>query len=226
MRPKIYFILKAVLVTLMILLVAFFILFLVSFILFNLRASGVWFLPQFGFPALGIFLKSLPWLLILMAIILVVVLEILVKRFSFSYRRPILYSILSIIIFALIGSFFISKTHLHPDFFWRAQEKKLPMMGGFYRGFGMPKLGEVHYGIVTEVADNGFYLEMPEGEVLTVLATSTVHFPTGQVLKKDDRVIVLGRRDDGTVQALKIRKIDEQFEIFERRPHGPAPRMR
>jgi len=99
MRPKIYFILKAVLIALTTLLVAFFVLFLVSFIFFNLRASGAWFLPRFGLPVIGIFFKSLPWLLILITIILIGVLEILVKRFSFAYRRPILYSILFIIIF-------------------------------------------------------------------------------------------------------------------------------
>lgn len=214
MRPKIYFILRAVLVILFTLLVVFFVLFLVSFILFNLRASGAWFLPRFGFPALGIFLKSLPWLLILIALILIAVLEILIKRFSFAYRRPILYSILVIIIFTLIGSFVINRTHLHSDFFWKAQERKLPMMGGFYRDFGMPRLGEVHYGIISDMIDNGFYLEMPKGEILTILATSTD-------AKKGDRVIILGKRDDGTVRALNIRRVDEQFEIFQRRPRMP-----
>ncbi len=223
MRPKIYFILRAVLVASMTLLVAFFVLFLVSFILFNLRASGAWFLPRFGFPAIGIFLKSLPWLLILIAIILIVVLETLVKRFSFAYRRPILYSVLAIIIFAFLGSFAISRTHLHPDFFWKAQGRKLPMMGGFYRGFGMPRLGDVHCGIVSDMMDNGFYLETAKGEILTIVATSTIRSPLGPVIKKDDRVIVLGKRDDGTVRAFGVRKVDEQFEIFERRPHGPMP---
>jgi hypothetical protein len=223
MRPKIYFILRAVLVASLTLLVAFFVLFLVSFILFNLRASGVWFLPRFGFPVIGIFIKSLPWLLILIAIILIVVLEILVKRFSFAYRRPILYSILVIIILAFLGSFVISKTHLHPDFFWKAQERRLPMMGGFYRGFGMPRLGDVHYGIVSDVIDNGFYLETAEGKVLTILATSTIRSPLGPGIKEGDRVVVLGKRDDGTVQSFGVRKIDEQFEIFQRRPHMPAP---
>ena len=215
MRPKIYFILRAVLVALLILLVAFFVLFLVSFILFNLRASGAWFLPRFGFPAIGIFIKSLPWLLILIATILIIVLEILVKRFSFSYRLPILYSVLGIIVFAFLGSFVISKTHLHPDFFWKAQERRLPMMGGLYRGFGMPKLGDVHYGIVSDITDNGFYLETAEGEILTIIATSTV--------EKNDNVIILGKKKNNIVQSFDVRKVDKQFEIFQRRPHMPIP---
>jgi len=227
MRPKIYFILKAVLIALTTLLVAFFVLFLVSFIFFNLRASGAWFLPRFGLPVIGIFFKSLPWLLILITIILIGVLEILVKRFSFAYRRPILYSILFIIIFTFLGSFAMSRTHLHPDFFWKAQERKLPMMGRFYRDFGMPKLGDVYYGIVFDMMDSGFHLETPKGEILTVVATSTIPSRLGSpIIKKDDRVIVLGKRKNETIQAFGVRKVDKQFEIFQRRPHNPIPRMK
>src|SRR3989339_1207086 len=88
MKPKTYFVSRTVGVIFLALLTAFLVLFLASFIFFNLRASGAWFLPQFGFSTIGIFFKSLPWLLILIALILIVVLEILVKRFSFAYRRP------------------------------------------------------------------------------------------------------------------------------------------
>lgn len=222
MRSKRYFILKAVLVALITLLVALFTLYLVSFVIFSLRASGLWFLPGFGFPAMRIFFSSLPWLLILITVILIIVLELFVKRFAFAYRRPILYSILGIIIFTILGSFIITKTQLHPELFIKAREGKLPMMGGFYRGFGIPKLANVHHGIVSDITDNGFYLETPKGEILTIIATSTIRFSLGKDIKKDDRVVVLGERDDSTVKAFSVRRIDDaQFDIFERGPHRP-----
>ena len=99
-------------------------------------------------------------------------------------------------------------------------------MGGFYRGFGMPKLGDVHYGIVSDLIDNGFYLETVEGKVLTILATSTIHSPLCPGIKQGDRVIVLGKRDNNTVQSFRVRKIDKQFEIFQRRPRGPMHWMK
>ena len=217
-RPKIYFVLRITLVALTTLFVVLFILYLVSFIIFNLRASGVWFLPGFGFPALGVFFISLPWFLILIALILIIVLELLVKHFRFAYRRPILYSILGIIIFTLLGSFAISKTHLHSDLFWKAREGKLSVVGGFYRGFGASKLSNVHCGMVSDTIDNGFYLETVKGEILTVIVTSTTRFPPKIVIKKDDKIIVMGKRDNGMVKAFGIRIIDDQFDIFERRP--------
>ncbi len=202
MRPKIYFTLRTLFISLITLLVALFVLYLISFIIFNLRASGVWFLPKFGFSAMGIFFKSLPWLLILIAIVLIIVLELLVKHFRFAYRRPVLYSILGIIILTILGSFLIGRANLHPNLFWKARQGKLYMVGGFYRGFGAPKLPNVHRGIVTEIIDKGFYLETPRGEILTIVVASNN-------IEKSDRVVILGKRDNGIVRAFKIRRINQ-----------------
>jgi hypothetical protein len=214
MRPKSYFILRAILVGLLACLVALFVLYLISFIVFSLRTSGVWFLPGFGFGALGVFFKSLPWLLIIVALALIVVLEIFVKRFSFAYRRPILYSVLGIVILAFLGSFLIIKTPFHPELFWRAREGRLPMMGEFYGGLGLPKLTNVHQGIVIGITDEGFSMETPRGELLTVMATSTD-------IQENNRVVVLGKRGDNKVEAFDVRKVDDEFDIFQRRPHRP-----
>ncbi len=214
MRPKSYFILRAILVGLLACLVALFVLYLISFIVFSLRTSGVWFLPGFGFGALGVFFKSLPWLLIIIALALIVVLEIFVKRFSFAYRRPILYSVLGIIILAFLGSFLIARTPFHPKLFWKAREGKLPMVGGFYRGLGAPKLSDVHQGIITEITNGGFSIETPQGEILTVLATSNN-------VKENERVVVLGKRDNSTIKAFSFLWVDDKFDIFQRRPHRP-----
>jgi len=72
-----------------------------------------------------------------------------------------------------------------------------------------------------------FHLETPKGEILTVVATSTIPSRLGSpIIKKDDRVIVLGKRKNETIQAFGVRKVDKQFEIFQRRPHNPIPRMK
>ncbi len=226
MRPKGYFILRAVLVALITCLVALFVLYLVSFIFFSLRASGVWFLPGFGFGAMGVFIKSLPWSLILIALILIVVLELFVKRFGFAYRRPILYSVLVIVVFTLLGSLLIAKTPLHSDIFLRAHQGKLPpLAGGFYRGFGMPKLPDVHFGVVCDIGDNEFCLETDEGETLVILVASTTAFSLGADITEDDRVVVLGKRDDSRVEASAVRRIEEEFGDFRRGLPHPMPPM-
>jgi len=210
MKSKTYFILKTILFSLITLFTALFVVFFISFIIFNLKISGVWFLPIFGFKVIGIFLISLPWFLILTAIALIIVLEMFVKKFSFAYRRPILYSVLAIIAFVILGSFVITRTQIHSDFFWRAQEGKLPIAGKFYRGFGTPKLSNAHKGIVFDVKDNSFYLKTFNGEILTVIIDSNTKFPLSKSINKNDKIMILGKRNNDTIYAVDISWI-EQF---------------
>ena len=214
MRPRVYFILKSVLIILSVFLVAFFTLYLISFILFALRASGAWYLSSFGFYGLKASFILLPWLLILIAIILLIILELLVKHFSFAYHRPILYSILGIVIFTLLGSFVIDKTQLHSCLFQKAQEDRLPVMGKFYRDLEVEKSNNTQRGIIFEITENNFQIKTPRGKILNVNITPKTHFPDGTDIKKNDVIIILGERNDSEIQAIGIRKIDDDLNFF------------
>ena len=214
MRPKARFVLKSILIILGIFLVFFFTLYLVSFILFALRVSGVWHLSGFGFYGFRASLILLPWLLILIAIVLLIILEILVKHFSFVYHRPIFYSILAAVLFTLLGSFIIDKMQFHSCLFQKAQEERLPVMGKFYRDLGIEKDHNVCRGIVLEITENGFQVETPRGKVLNVNITSETQFSDGADIKKDDVIIILGERGDSEIQAIGIRKVDDDLNFF------------
>ena len=214
MRPRARFVLKSVLIILGIFLIFFFTLYLISFIFFALRASGVWYLSGFGFYGFRASLVLLPWLLILIATVLLIILEILVKHFSFVYHRPILYSILGVVIFALLGSFIIDKAQFHSCLFQKAQEERLPVMGKFYRDLGIEKDHNVCRGIILETTENGFQVKTPRGKVLNVNITSETQFPDGADIKKEDVVIILGERNDREIQAIGIRKVDDYLNFF------------
>jgi len=217
MHPKKYFILKTALIVLSVIIVAFFTLYLISFIIFAMRASGAWYLPNFGFYGLKAFLAFLPWLLILMAAALIIVLEILVKHFSFAYRRPIFYSALGIIIITLSGSLVIDKTRFHSNLFRGAQEGSLPVAGKIYRGFGMAKCRDAHRGAVSKITNDGFLIETRRSETLTVIITPDTRFPFAADIKENDNVIIFGKRDNGTIQAFGVRKINDDLNIVPRR---------
>ena len=224
MRPKIYFVLKAILIVGGIFLVAGFIIFLISFIHFHLRASGLWYLPAFGPRGFLTAFRFLPWILVFLSLALILILEILAKRFSFVWRRPMLYSLLIIIFVVLIGGFIIGKTAFHPRLFFQAREGKLPLMAPIYQEFGMPKFEDVHRGVVEKLTENGFLLRKADNELLTIILSSNTQFPFGKEVKEGDSVVVMGKRDDSTILAIGVRKIDDQFRIFERQL--PPPSMR
>src|SRR3989344_2081055 len=109
MRPRWHFMLKATLVVAGIALAGLTLLFVVSLAMFALRASGVWFMPAFGWHGFAVFLWSLPKLLILLAIVFIIILELLVRHYAFAYRRPLLISALMVIALALLGGFWFLK---------------------------------------------------------------------------------------------------------------------
>ncbi len=224
-KPKLYFILKTVLVILGSIVVGIFILFLISFISFTLRASGLWFLPNFGFHGFGIFLGSLPWILIVAALLLIAALEIFMKRFSLVYRKPVLYSLLAIVLIVFVGGFIIDQTTFHSKLFLKAREGKLPLAGPMYRGFGMPEFHNVHRGVVSEITENGFILETPQTQKLTIIIGSQTKTAPDFEVQERDEVVVFGEKTDSTINALNIRKIDDNLELFPAPPQVLPPHM-
>jgi len=211
MRPKWHFVLKTSLWAAGVIIGALALLYVVSFILFILRQTGVWFLPTFGLRGIMVFLTSAPWLLILLGIVFIILLEILVRHYSFGWKKPLLYSLLGIIGFVVLASFLVSKTSFHENLFMRARQGGLPYAGQFYRDFGMPRGEHAQIGVITEITDEGFKMETQRGEALTIIVGSQTSFPLGLDFQKGDRVVVMGEREDHTIKALGIRRIDDMM---------------
>lgn len=131
MRPRWQFILRASLLLIGTILIVLSVVYLTSFIIFITKMT-----PGPG-PDRGVimYLTSLPWLMILVAIIFVIILELLVRRYSFAYRKPLLYTIIGIAIFTLVTGFIVAETPLHRHLMDRAEENHLPFGNQLYRGF-------------------------------------------------------------------------------------------
>lgn len=210
MRPRWHFVLRAVLFLLGTALLALTLLYLSSFIFFALHQSGTMLFPRLGFRGVGLFFLSLPWLLILVGIIFIIVLEVLVKKYSFGYRKPLLFSTIGIILFALLGGFVIASTPLHPGLFESARNNRLPVGGSLYRQFGNQRPpGGVALGTVIEIMDNGYKIKDPRGETIQVIINTQTHFPTGETIVIEDNIIVLGQRQNAKLTASVIRKVEE-----------------
>ena len=210
MHSKHYFILELVAIILAIVAAVLLSLYLFSFTLFSLRQNGIWYLSGFGLSGVKASLFLIPWTIIFVVGLLVAGIEFLSRKFSFSYRRPVIYSIGGIILIVILGSFLIDKgTSLHPKFMERANEGRLPIGArGFYESFGVPKGRDVHLGEVLEIEENIFQLRTRKREPLRVIVTTKTIFPEGRDIKINDTVIVLGRcNKEGTIKAVGVKKV-------------------
>ncbi len=207
MRPRWRFVFGAILFGTGMMLLALVLLYLVSFILFTLRQTGIWFIPWFGSRGAMVFLQSLPWVLILLSVVFLVVLEVLVRRYSFAHRKPLLYSVLGLVCIITIGG--IVTAPWHGNLFDSAREDKLPVLGGFYRGFGLQRFEGVRRGFVTGLAPDGFVIKDLRGITSTVFITPRTRLIPKGDFEEGDAVVVFGVETSNQIEAESIQKITE-----------------
>lgn len=211
MIPRWYFILRAALALVGLVIFLLSSLYIMSFILFILRKTGIWFLPVFGIRGVGVFLASIPWLLVITGATFIILLEALVRHYSFGYRKPLLYSVAGIIIFVAAASVFVLGTSFHEGLYKRAHMGGLPIIGQLYRDYESIWNNNAYVGVISELTSDGFKMENMRGETLSVIVTSETSFPSGLDFQKGDRAIVLGNRDEDTVKAIGVRRIDDNM---------------
>ncbi|MEK7545473.1 MAG: hypothetical protein AAB554_00175 [Patescibacteria group bacterium] len=207
MRPKWHFLLKTALIAAGVVFLTLTLVYLVSFIIFAMRESGAWYLTPFGLRGLQAFLTAAPWLLILVALAIFAILEVLVRRFSFAYRRPLLYSVIGILALVTLSSFGVARTPLHSDLMRHAERRRMPIGGGFYRGYGMKDVRDVHPGFVVRLLGGGFEIDTYRGGVVPVLVTPSTEFVPGGRISVGDHVIVFGPSDEGRIHAFGVREV-------------------
>ena len=111
MHPKWHFILKAVLFGLAVFIIGLFCLFLCSFILFSFR--------------------PFPWFLFLLLILFVALLEHLFNKYSFAYKRPVIYSLIIIVSLLFVMGLMMNKVCFHE----MMEKRNLPGIEKFYKKY-------------------------------------------------------------------------------------------
>ena len=211
MRPKWHFLLKTALIFIGGVILALALLYVASFVIFVLRQTGAVYVPGFGFHGLVQFLLATPWRLLVLGAAFLVVLEILVRRFAFAYRTPLLYSLVVILLFMIGGSYVVARTGMHEAIFQRAQEKPgraIRIMGAMHQEYGLRELKQIHPGAVSSVSDDGFIMLNPRREQVAVQVSERTRLqPANLVFERGQHVVVWGEREGETIQARGIKRV-------------------
>jgi hypothetical protein len=205
MRPRWHFVLHAILMIVGTALLVLTIIYLTSFIIFTLRQTGALAAPGFRPGGYLLLLESIPWVIFIVAIIFLVLLGILVKKYSFGYHKPLLYTTAGIIALAVVGGIVVEMTPLHRGLFRIAEENHLPVAGRMYRSFGQHHIDDVTIGEITELLDEDYKILEREGEPVIVDVSDDTKLEPGVVYKIGDTIIIFGKRDDGTINAEGVR---------------------
>lgn len=215
MKSKYHFILSALLLIVGFILAFLLTLFLLSFVVFTLQAKGLHLLPSFGIYGYKALFFSLPWLVIIAAIIFFIILEKLAKKFKFFYRHSLLVTFTVIAISVVAGAIIILNTSMHNEFCTSAEKETLPFMGTLYRGYSeTPK--NIVTGKVTDIKPHKLDLTTKKGDILLINIMPTTKMPPERQIIINDIIMIVGKRTNGHINAIGIRKIDPRINpIFQ-----------
>lgn len=211
MHSRVYFALRTMAVSLTALSILALSLFLVSFIFFSVNASGTGFLLEFKEQGFMVFVSLFPWTIFLLVLILLVVLEVLLRYFKFSYRVPLLRTFLWVVIISIAGSIFISFTPIHSLLLSKADSDSLPVIGPLYTQIHNSHQEQgVYRGMVTSIATSSFAISHSDTDRDSDEGSWMIQPPSGfnlSTLKIGERVYIAGRLQNNIVCAYGIHRI-------------------
>lgn len=208
MKPKWHFVVRTALLLVGTILLTLSILYVASFIIFIMRQNGLLFVSSYGWHGLNVLINSIPWLLVGMTIVFIVLLQILIKKYSFGYGKPLMYSVLAVIVIVIVGGMLLEKTSIHQGLFNEAENDRLPLFGGMYRQFGEEHSESITIGKIHELLNNGYRIENHTNDDIVIIVTPQTKLPPNSSLQIGDVIFVLGRQNGNTVEAEGIRVFD------------------
>lgn len=155
MKPKSYFLVKAIILILFTFSIFVLTTVLVSFIIFTLLNRGDLFLLGFGGKGLYKFILMFPWYLLVVNAVLLILLDYLIRRFRFGYNSPVIYLFLGTLVFVTTFSYVINYTSIHRMLYGFASRNNLPYAGMMYDRMRIIHNEDgVFRGVVTSIGDD------------------------------------------------------------------------
>lgn len=137
MKPRWYFVLKFILNFLIFGIVFFATIYFLSFIGLVVHEKELFNLFDLSPKGLRMFLSSIPWIVVMFSVILFMVLYVLVKDYSFVYKKPLAYSFFGLVIFVLLIGFVVHIFDVNFRFAKIGEDRRPPIIGPmhkYYRG--------------------------------------------------------------------------------------------
>ena len=196
MKPKMYFILKGLLVVLGFIIVFLLSFFIMSLIIFKLQNDGSLLLPGFGLVGMKILFTSFPWVLLILVLLFIAVLETFAGSFKLVYRKPLIYSVILIALLVLLGGMIFAKTPFHNK------------MG--HMVYGREDLKDVYIGKITNVDKESFTIKTKYDQEI-IVSSRLANIRVGQW------IMIIGQMEDNTLKIKEIRLIKGNTRLYRTR---------
>lgn len=203
--PKWHFVLRSLLAFLFLLAVTTTTIYLMTFVGLVFKEHELFHLCHMGSRGVFLFMHTAPWFLLGVTILLVGVIHILIRKYSFAFTRPLFFTIAGVVIFTGLiatGVFIFDK---NSRFARMGEGREIPLLNVLEKEYRQDFFGDIIHGRVVSREVNSFVMESERTHTLyTVFLPHS--FDEGESLASGDFVMVLGKREAGIIYAEKIEK--------------------
>jgi hypothetical protein len=207
-------------------------LFIVSLILFVLARYGFMYLPLFGFGATLHVLTGVPFVLGVIGLVLVAIIKLLLRHYAFFFRKPLITTLLVIVVSALGIGFIISLTPLHRIMRTYARDHHIDKFRDMYEhspfGEGDDTRAILRGEVISTTTDS-VTISLFNNTLRTVYATTTGDpLP---LLHQGDDIVVFGVMSNGRFDVMRVRSaphlpFEEEWEQKDMRFHKGKEEMK
>ncbi|MDD5342510.1 MAG: hypothetical protein PHI73_04230 [Patescibacteria group bacterium] len=210
MKPKSYFWLRKLLIVL-----AFFGIIIIgtffgSLIHFSLQSRGLWGLPEFSASYWQNLFQSFPWFIFGTAILFLLALFVILRRYFKGYRFPlIIFTALILVSVCVIGSVVI-----YFDFHSKAShyilEEDIPIIKSIYHCPGIEEEDYILTGIIQEVHSGDLTIRDSSGQTRQVIIWPETSFIDSDGIgpHQGGVVVIWGRQMGDKIDATRIRELN------------------
>jgi hypothetical protein len=138
-RPKWQFVLQTCLIALGEAVLFAVAIFLISFVFELLVSANFSFFPHVAGQGFGFYLQMFPWVPVFGGLLLIIILGFIFNKYSFVYRKPLIYLLLGIIAVIAVATFIIHITSFHDRFYRYTTQHRFPIIRQFYGQYRVPQ---------------------------------------------------------------------------------------
>jgi hypothetical protein len=215
MKPKWFFVGKSLLNLIGITIIFILAVYFLSFILFILRETGVMFIPGMGLHGFMYFITASPWLLVLLVGLFLGVLYVLVTKFSFSYRRPLVYSLVGIVLFVIVMAATLHELGMHRRLQTFVERHEVPGMMPLYKG-SRERREEITFGKILRVDTTSFVLQSDDAVEFVVQFGDETKLSRAVQLVPGAQVVVFGVTNGSSITAFGIAPLPPDMGMHHR----------
>ena len=193
-----------------------------SMIIFILSKYGFLYLPLFGLGGIMHGIRAVPFVLFILTVILIVIVEILVHKYAFSFRKPVITTLLTLTLSAIVFSSLLTLTPMHSQLRNYARMHSVDFISHEYdRPLPIKELGNITVlrGLVVSTTTDEVTIKLFDETTQIVYASTSIKDNNLPDIEED--VVVLGHMVDDKFEAIKIRDADDfPFGEYMEKRHG------